>query len=46
MIRPTLAYAIIAGQKQWMLALFTDLAGDITPDGAGQQLGLDAHAAS
>lgn len=30
------AYAIIAGQKQWMLALFTDLAGDITPDGAGQ----------
>lgn len=30
------AYAIIAGQKQWMLALFTDLAGDITPDGVGQ----------
>ncbi|MGY0067496.1 TetR/AcrR family transcriptional regulator [Streptomyces sp. QTS137] len=29
------AYAIITGQKQWMLALFTDLAGDITPDGAG-----------
>ncbi|MFJ2240701.1 TetR/AcrR family transcriptional regulator [Streptomyces sp. NPDC087859] len=28
------AYAIITGQKQWMLALFTDLAGDISPDGA------------
>lgn len=28
------AYSIITGQKQWMLALFTDLAGDITPDGA------------
>lgn len=28
------AYAIITGQKQWMLALFTDLARDITPDGA------------
>ncbi|KKD01979.1 TetR family transcriptional regulator, partial [Streptomyces sp. WM6386] len=32
------AYAIITGQKQWMLALFTDLAGDITPDG-GDHLG-------
>jgi AcrR family transcriptional regulator len=28
------AYAIITGQKQWMLALLTDLAGDIRPDGA------------
>lgn len=28
------AYAIITGQKQWMLALFTDLVRDITPDGA------------
>lgn len=37
------AYAIIAGQKQWMLTLFTDLAGDITSDGAddlGQTLML------
>ncbi|MGN9758322.1 TetR/AcrR family transcriptional regulator [Streptomyces sp. SD31] len=30
------AYPIITGQKQWMLALFTDLARDITPDGAGR----------
>jgi AcrR family transcriptional regulator len=29
------AYAIITGQKEWMLALFTDLAGDIAPDGTG-----------
>ncbi|MFI2242541.1 TetR/AcrR family transcriptional regulator [Streptomyces chrestomyceticus] len=29
------AYPLITGQKQWMLTLFTDLAGDITPDGAG-----------
>ncbi|MFK4156464.1 TetR/AcrR family transcriptional regulator [Streptomyces fungicidicus] len=29
------AHRIITGQKQWMLTLFTDLAGDITPDGAG-----------
>lgn len=29
------AYPIITGQKQWMLALFTDLAGDITSKGAG-----------
>ncbi|KNE80419.1 TetR family transcriptional regulator [Streptomyces fradiae] len=29
------AHPIITGQEQWMLALFTDLAGDITPDGAG-----------
>ncbi|MFG2550323.1 TetR/AcrR family transcriptional regulator [Streptomyces sp. NPDC048581] len=28
------AYPIIAGQKEWMLALFTDLARDVTPDGA------------
>ncbi|MGW0845505.1 TetR/AcrR family transcriptional regulator [Streptomyces sp. NPDC002787] len=28
------AHPIITGQKQWMLALFTDLARDITPDGA------------
>ncbi|QKV96953.1 TetR/AcrR family transcriptional regulator [Streptomyces sp. NA02950] len=30
------AHPIITGQKQWMLALFTDLARDITPDGAGR----------
>ncbi|MEV8596224.1 helix-turn-helix domain-containing protein [Streptomyces sp. NPDC052012] len=29
------AYPIITGQKQWMLALFTDLAQEITPDRAG-----------
>ncbi|MEU7159874.1 TetR/AcrR family transcriptional regulator [Streptomyces chrestomyceticus] len=29
------AYPLITGQKQWMLTLFTDLAGDVTPDGAG-----------
>ncbi|WP_033329242.1 TetR/AcrR family transcriptional regulator [Streptomyces yerevanensis] len=29
------AYPLITGQKQWMLTLFTDLAGDITPDRAG-----------
>ncbi|MFD0007064.1 TetR/AcrR family transcriptional regulator [Streptomyces sp. NPDC127178] len=28
------AYSVIAGQKEWMLALFTRLARDITPDGA------------
>lgn len=28
------AHPIITGQKQWMLSLFTDLAGDITPEGA------------
>ncbi|MFC4007388.1 TetR/AcrR family transcriptional regulator [Nonomuraea purpurea] len=28
------AYPIIIGQKQWMLALFTGLAEEITPDGA------------
>ncbi|MGW6903264.1 TetR/AcrR family transcriptional regulator [Streptomyces sp. NPDC054940] len=28
------AYPIITGQKEWMLALFTDLARDVTPDGA------------
>ncbi|MER6193748.1 TetR/AcrR family transcriptional regulator [Streptomyces cyaneofuscatus] len=28
------AHAIITGQKQWMLALFTRLAEDIAPDGA------------
>jgi AcrR family transcriptional regulator len=30
------AYPIITGQKEWMLALFTDLAGDIAPGRAGQ----------
>ena len=30
------AYPIITGQKQWMLALFTDLAREIAPDGAGR----------
>ncbi|GHJ99398.1 TetR/AcrR family transcriptional regulator [Streptomyces sp. NPDC003753] len=30
------AYPIITGQKLWMLALFTDLARDITPEGASQ----------
>ena len=30
------AYPIITGQKEWMLALFTDLAGDIAPGGAAQ----------
>ncbi|WP_189327730.1 TetR/AcrR family transcriptional regulator [Streptomyces flaveus] len=37
------AYPIITRQKQWMLTLFTDLAGDITPYGAdhlGQTLML------
>lgn len=29
------AYPIITGQKQWMLALFTRLAGDATSEGAG-----------
>jgi AcrR family transcriptional regulator len=29
------AYSIITGQKEWMLGLFTRLAGDISPDGAG-----------
>ncbi|KAB8195991.1 TetR family transcriptional regulator [Nonomuraea phyllanthi] len=29
------AYPIITGQKQWMLALFTRLAGDVTSEGAG-----------
>lgn len=28
------AHPIITGQKQWMLSLFTDLAGDVTPEGA------------
>lgn len=28
------AHSVITGQKQWMLALFTDLAGDIVPEGA------------
>ncbi|MFF9217511.1 TetR/AcrR family transcriptional regulator [Streptomyces viridosporus] len=28
------ALPVITGQKQWMLALFTDLAGDIAPEGA------------
>ncbi|MGP3998763.1 TetR/AcrR family transcriptional regulator [Streptomyces sp. 8N706] len=28
------AYSVITGQKQWMLDLFTHLAGDIAPDGA------------
>ncbi|CAL9491803.1 TetR/AcrR family transcriptional regulator [Streptomyces sp. enrichment culture] len=28
------ARPVIAGQKQWMLALFTRLAGDVAPDGA------------
>lgn len=28
------AYRVIIGQKEWMLALFTDLAGDISPGGA------------
>ncbi|MCX4649585.1 MULTISPECIES: TetR/AcrR family transcriptional regulator [unclassified Streptomyces] len=30
------AYPIITGQKEWMLALFTDLAGDIAPGRAAQ----------
>lgn len=37
------AYPIIVGQKEWMLALFTDLAGDIAPaqaDGLGRTLML------
>ncbi|MET8180932.1 TetR/AcrR family transcriptional regulator [Streptomyces sp. NPDC005336] len=29
------AYPIITGQKEWMLGLFTHLAGDISPEGAG-----------
>ncbi|NJP49567.1 TetR/AcrR family transcriptional regulator [Streptomyces sp. SBST2-5] len=28
------AYPVITGQKRWMLGLFTELAGEITPDGA------------
>ncbi|MFJ7074553.1 TetR/AcrR family transcriptional regulator [Streptomyces sp. NPDC098781] len=28
------AFPVIAGQKEWMLALFTRLAGDVDPDGA------------
>ncbi|RCV56973.1 TetR/AcrR family transcriptional regulator [Marinitenerispora sediminis] len=30
------AHPIITGQKRWMLALFTDLAAEIAPDGAGR----------
>ncbi|CAL9526756.1 TetR/AcrR family transcriptional regulator [Streptomyces griseomycini] len=30
------AHPVITGQKQWMLALFTGLAGEIAPDGAGR----------
>ncbi|MFI2509526.1 TetR/AcrR family transcriptional regulator [Streptomyces sp. NPDC018972] len=30
------ARSVITGQKQWMLALFTDLAGGITQEGAGR----------
>ncbi|BFO18473.1 TetR/AcrR family transcriptional regulator [Streptomyces sp. KM77-8] len=29
------AHPVITGQKDWMLDLFTHLAGDISPDGAG-----------
>ncbi|MEV5609002.1 TetR/AcrR family transcriptional regulator [Streptomyces sp. NPDC052225] len=32
------AYAVIAGQKQWMLELFTGLARDVSPD-AARELG-------
>ncbi|NEB74582.1 TetR/AcrR family transcriptional regulator [Streptomyces sp. SID14478] len=32
------AYAVIAGQKQWMLELFTRLAQDVSPD-AARELG-------